>query len=108
MKSEQSARSHNVAGLVSVPKDGIGWGNLLAKDDESFAGAFQITAAAIPDMDKEGRKVIGQLLDSNSMNLLARLSGSPTRKLLPGQSGGTPLIKVVVDDCSVAVVESKQ
>lgn len=108
VKSEQSARSHNVAGLVSVPKDGIGWGNLLAKDDESFAGAFQITAAAVPDMDKEGRKVIGQLLDHNSMNLLARLSGSPTRKLLPGQSGGTPLIKVVVDDCSVAVVESKQ
>ena len=61
---------------------------MLGKDDEAFASAFQITAKAVPDMDKEGRKVVGQIIDSKSMDLLARLAGSPTRKMLPGQNGG--------------------
>ena len=100
VKNEQSARLHNVAGLVSVPANGIGYGGgLLGKDDEAYSSAFQITASSVPDMDKEGRKVIGQLIDDNSMNALARLAGSPTRKMLPGQNGGSPLIKVTVDDC---------
>jgi hypothetical protein len=103
VKSEQSARLHNAAGLISVPKDGIGYGSgPLGKDDEAYAYAFQVTAASVPEMDKEGRKVIGQIIDNNSMNLLARLAGSPTRKMLPGQNGGSPLIKVSVDE-SVAV-----
>ena len=105
VKLEQSARLHDVAGLLSVPKEGIGYGGgLMGKDDEAYAGAFQITAASVLDMDKEGRKVIGQLIDENSMNVLARLAGSPTRKMLPGQNGGSPLIKVIVDDSSVASV----
>lgn len=107
VRSEQSARLHNLAGLVSVPKEGVGYGGpLLLNDDEAYSSAFQITAAAsVSDMDKEGRKVIGQLIDSNSMNVLARLAGSPTRKMLPGQTGGAPLIKVSVDDCSISPVK---
>jgi hypothetical protein len=105
-RNEQSARLHDVAGLISVPKDGIGYGGvLLGKDDEAYSSAFQISAASVSDMDKENRKVIGQLIDSNSMNVLARLAGSPTRKVLPGQNGGTPLIKVSVDDCVVSSVK---
>jgi len=103
VKAEQSARLHNYAGLISLPRDGIGYGGgLLGNDDEAFSSAFQITASEAPDMDKEGRKVIGQLIDVNSMNLLARLAGSPTRKMLPGQNGGSPLIKVSVDECIVS------
>lgn len=103
VRGEKSGRKHDVAGLISLPKDGIGYGGglVLGKDDEAFASAFQITAKSVSDMDKEGRKVVGQLLDSKSMDLLARLAGSPTRKMLPGQNGGTPLIKVTVDDCSI-------
>lgn len=103
VRNEKSSRSHDVAGLISVPKDGIGYGGggIGKKDDETYASSFQITAKAIPNMDKEGRKVIGQLVDQKSMDLLARLSGSPTRKMIPGQNGGTPLIKVIVDDCAV-------
>ena len=92
VKNEQSARLHNVAGLVSVPAYGIGYGGggLLGKNDEAYSSAFQITASPVRDMDKEGRKVIGQLIDDNSMNVIARLAGSPTRKMLPGQNGGPP------------------
>ncbi|KAL7523739.1 hypothetical protein ACHAWF_000649 [Thalassiosira exigua] len=102
-RGERSARSHDVAGLISLPKEGIGYGStfLGVKDDEAYSSAFQITATSVPDMDKEGRKVIGQLIDSQSMDLLARLAGSPTRKMLPGQNGGTPLIKVSVDDSAI-------
>jgi hypothetical protein len=131
VREEQSSTKHERAGLISVPKDGIGYGGgiVLGKDDEAYASAFQITAKDVLDMDKEGRKVIGQLIDGASMDLLARLAGSPTRKLIPGQNGGewfrahfafsahqyvithnnmfyvgTPLIKVTVEDCSVLSV----
>ena len=56
-------------------------------------------------MDNAGRKVIGQLMDAKSMDALARLAGIPTRKLLPTQSGGSPLIKVAVND-SVVIAKS--
>lgn len=105
-RAESSARQHDVAGLISVPKEGIGYGTFLSgSDDEAYSNAFQITAAGTPDMDKAGRKVIGQLLDAQSMDALARLAGSPTRKLLPTQTGGAPLIKVVVDE-SVVIAKS--
>jgi len=108
VRGEQSSRKHDVAGLLSLPKDGIGYGSFGLKlgkdDDEAYSNSFEITAKPMPEMDKEGRKVIGQLLDATSMDLLARLSGSPTRKLIPTQTGGTPLIKVSVDDCSVSSV----
>mmetsp|Transcript_25697 Transcript_25697/g.55293 ORF Transcript_25697/g.55293 Transcript_25697/m.55293 type:complete len:370 (-) Transcript_25697:231-1340(-) len=103
VRGEQSSRKHDVAGLISVPKDGIGYGGglLPGKDDEAYASAFQVTAKAMPEMDKEGRKVIGQILDSKSMDVLARIAGSPTRKMTPLQVGGTPLSKVIVGDCSI-------
>lgn len=112
-KAEASARPHDVAGLISVPSDGVGYGaGFGAKDDEAYASSFQITAAeSMKDMDREGRKVIGQLLDGESMDLLARLAGNPIRKIVPTQNGGTPLIKVSVDDAvvySVADAVSKE
>ena len=90
VRDEDSGRSHDAAGLVSIPREGIGYGGglVLGKDDEAYASSFQVTARAVPEMDREGRKVIGQLLDGESMDLLARLAGSPTRKMLPGQNGG--------------------
>jgi len=101
-RSESSARQHDAAGLISVPKEGIGYGTFLSgSDDEAYSNAFQITAAAAPDMDKAGRKVIGQLLDAKSMDALARLAGCPTRKLLPTQTGGSPLFKMAVDESAV-------
>jgi len=98
---EKSARAHNIAGLVSISKKGLGYGgNEQEKDDEAFASAFEITAASVPTMDKEGRKVIGQLMDKSSMDFLARLASLPTKKglkgVIPGQNAGPPLIKVVV------------
>ena len=102
VRNEPSARMHDAAGLVTVPKEGIGYGTFLsANDDEAYSNAFQITAAASPDMDRAGRKVIGQILDAKSMDALARLGGSPLRKVLPTQKGGSPLIKVIVDDSVV-------
>ena len=112
VRNELSARMHDAAGLVTVPKEGIGYGTFLsANDDEAYSNAFQITAAASPDMDRAGRKVIGQILDAKSMDALARLAGSPLRKALPTQKGGSPLIKVVVDDSVVTAksdLESKE
>lgn len=116
IRREKSARSHDAAGLISVPKDGIGYGDVggllpvgTKSDDEAYASAFQITADAVPEMDgKEGRKVIGQLMDGESMDVLARLAGSPLRKMVPGQNGGSPLIKVVVLDCSAFEVGAVQ
>ncbi|KAL3811513.1 hypothetical protein ACHAXA_000417, partial [Cyclostephanos tholiformis] len=103
VREERSARAHDVAGLVSIPREGIGYGGglVLGKDDEAYASSFQLTVGAVPGMDGEGRKVIGQLLDDESMDTLSRLAGLATRKLIPGQSGGTPLIKVNVDDSVV-------
>ena len=67
--------------------------------------AFQITASAVPAMDREGRKVIGQVLDDSSMAFLARLAQLPTNKglkgIIPGQDSGPPLLKVVVTDVEV-------
>jgi len=98
---EKSTRAHNIAGLVSIPKRGLGYGgNGLEKDDEAYSSAFQITAASNPAMDKEGRKVIGQMMDNSSMAFLARLASLPTKKgfkgIIPGQNSGPPLVKVIV------------
>jgi hypothetical protein len=63
-----------------------------------FCVAFQITASEVPSMDREGRRVVGQLLDEESMVFLARLASLPTRKgfkgVIPGQNFGPPLIKI--------------
>eukprot|EP00593_Proboscia_inermis_P000929 CAMPEP_0171294214 /NCGR_PEP_ID=MMETSP0816-20121228/2631_1 /TAXON_ID=420281 /ORGANISM="Proboscia inermis, Strain CCAP1064/1" /LENGTH=84 /DNA_ID=CAMNT_0011765805 /DNA_START=288 /DNA_END=542 /DNA_ORIENTATION=- len=48
----------------------------------------------------EKRKVIGQIMDEDSMAVLSRLAVLPTQKgfkgIIPGQSYGPPLFKVVV------------
>lgn len=98
---EKSSRKHTSAGLLSIPKGGIGYGGTgLENVDEAFANAFEITANSVPSLDKEGRKVIGQLMDDESMNFLARLSSLPTQKgllgVVPGKNSGPPLVKVSV------------
>ena len=51
-------------------------------------------------MDRESRKVIGQLMDESSMAFLARLAGTPTKKglkgIIPGQNAGPPLVKTSI------------
>ena len=86
--------------VIDLCKSGV-----IEKDDEAFASAFEITAANVPIMDKEGRKVIGQLMDEASMTLLARLASLPTKKglkgIVPGQNAGPPLVKVIVSSTSI-------
>lgn len=102
LDNEPSIRNHDAAGLLSIPGQGLGYGgNGLGPEDEAFASAFQITSTAVPSMDtKERRKVIGQLMDKESMALLARLSSLPTKKglkgIIPGQNYGPPLLNVRV------------
>jgi hypothetical protein len=104
---EPILRLHTVAGLVSIPGKGLGWGGTgFETDDECFESSFQITAAPCPSMDKkEGRRVIGQLMDQESMSNLARLATLPTKKgfkgVIPGQNAGPPLLKVPVAGISV-------
>ena len=78
---------------MSIPKNGLGYGGLgLDSDDEAFASSFQITASNVPAMDKEGRKVIGQIMDEESMAFLARLASSPTKKGLKGIIPGKQVV----------------
>jgi len=99
---ENSARLHDAAGLISISKNGIGYGgSSFDSEDEAYSNAFQITANSNnPSMDKDGMKVVGQLLDDSSMTLLQRLSSLPTKKgfkgIIPGQDAGPPLLKVTV------------
>lgn len=59
-------------------------------------------------MDRDGRKVIGQLLDAESMAFLARLATLPTKKgikgVIPGQNSGPPLLKIAVVGVAVKPV----
>eukprot|EP00551_Chaetoceros_affinis_P008933 CAMPEP_0203671252 /NCGR_PEP_ID=MMETSP0090-20130426/7092_1 /ASSEMBLY_ACC=CAM_ASM_001088 /TAXON_ID=426623 /ORGANISM="Chaetoceros affinis, Strain CCMP159" /LENGTH=344 /DNA_ID=CAMNT_0050536279 /DNA_START=37 /DNA_END=1071 /DNA_ORIENTATION=- len=97
---EKSARAHKYPGLLSIPKAGLGYGGSgLESDDEAFTSSFQITANNVPSMDRD-RKVIGQIIDTESMDFLERLASLPTQKglkgVIPGQNSGPPLIKVSV------------
>lgn len=112
MDAEPSLRPHSVAGLLSIPSKGIGYGGSgFETDDECFESSFQITAAAVPSMDKkEGRRVIGQIMDQSSMANLARLASLPTKKgfkgVIPGQNSGPPLLRVSVTGVDVTLVNS--
>jgi cyclophilin family peptidyl-prolyl cis-trans isomerase len=93
-------RKHEVAGLVSVPAKGVGYGGSgFESDDECFESAFKITSSPIPSLDNDWR-VIGQVLDAQSMATLSRLSSLPTMKgfkgVIPGQNSGPPLVKVAL------------
>ena len=102
---EPFLRKHDGAGLLSLPSKGIGYGGTgFESEDEAYASAFQITATEMPSMDKEGRRVVGQLMDAESMATLARISSLPTNKglkgIVPGQNYGPPLTAVKVLECS--------
>jgi hypothetical protein len=102
---ENSARSHDAAGLLSIAKSGLGYGGSgLESEDEAFASSFQIISTSVPNMDKDSRKVVGQLVDDDSMQFLQRLTSLPTIKglkgVLPGQNAGPPLIKVSITSVS--------
>ena len=111
LKEVPVLRKHDAAGLLSLPAKGIGYGGSgFESEDECFESSFQITATAIPAMDKENRRVIGQVVDAASMASIARLASLPTKKgfrgVIPGQNSGPPLKKVVLDDIQVATVKS--
>jgi hypothetical protein len=106
ISKEASVRTHSTAGLLSIPKNGLGYGGSgYESDDEAFASSFQITADNVSSMDRESRKVIGQLMDESSMAFLARLASTPTRKglkgIIPGQNAGPPLVKTSVTNAIV-------
>lgn len=100
-------RPHDAAGLVSVPAKGIGYGGTgFESVDECYESAFEIIAAPQPSMDtRENRRVIGQVMDHESMATLARLASLPTKKgfrgVIPGQNSGPPLLRVLLTDVEV-------
>jgi hypothetical protein len=101
-QKELSARTHTVAGLISVPEKGIGYGNGNGPIDEAYANAFLITASDDSSElfdTKLHRRVIGQIIDNESMEFLARLASLPIQK-----NKGTPLLKVTVLDAGVQKV----
>ena len=107
--NEPFPRKHDAAGLVSVPAKGIGYGGGAESDDEAFASAFLITADEAPYLDdKFNRRVVGQVIDDESMAFLARLASLPTQKgvkgVIPGQISGPPLLKVTIRDIGVQKV----
>lgn len=103
-------RSHNQAGLISIPVNGLGQGG-FESDDETFNQAFLITAGSVPVLDKK-RRVVGQILDGESMAFLERLASLPTKKgikgVIPGQNAGPPLLKVTVRKTEVTKVIGTQ
>ena len=101
-QKELSARTHTAAGLISVPEKGIGYGNGNGPIDEAYANAFLITASEESSElfdTKLHRRVIGQIIDNESMEFLARLASLPIQR-----NKGTPLLKVTVLDAGVQKV----
>lgn len=112
-KTEGVVRRHDCAGLVSVPEQGLGYGGTgFESDDECFESAFLLTADAEPLFDKPNngktRRVVGQVLDADSMAFLERLANIPTKRgirgVIPGQTSGPPLPRVVVQQVQVSKV----
>jgi cyclophilin family peptidyl-prolyl cis-trans isomerase len=106
-------RKHDVAGLLSIPGKGMGYGGSgFEQEDECFESSFQITATAVPSMDqnREGRRVIGQVLDVSSMANLSRLATLAVKKgfkgVIPGQNSGPPLLNVKITKVSTAAASS--
>lgn len=109
--SEGFVRPHDSAGLLSVPSKGLGYGGFgFENDDECFESAIMITDSAIPDFDKR-RRVVGQIIDGTSMAFLERLANLPTQRglrgVIPGQTSGPPLPKVIARRVAVSTVDGK-
>ena len=93
-----------MAGLISIPEQGIGYASSNGDVDGAFASAFLITADGNPEFDaKLRRRVIGQVIDDESMEFLARLSSLPVQKKGPNGKG-PPLLKVTILDTGVQKV----
>jgi cyclophilin family peptidyl-prolyl cis-trans isomerase len=110
--SDKTVRPHDTAGLVSIASNGLGYGGTgFESDDETFESSFLITNSAVPSLDKAkaGRRVVGQVLDVQSMAFLERLASLPTKKgfkgVIPGQTSGPPLIKVTVSAVQVSAID---
>lgn len=76
--------------------------------DEIYSSAFTITDAPLPLFDKQppSHRVIGQIIDDESMQFLQRLATLPLQKKLgKGGSSGPPLLKVRVRDVGVQKVK---
>jgi len=120
LEGEAFPRPHSVAGLISVPAKGIGYGDASSgggiiaselSDDEIFASAFTITAQEAPALDKpntaQQQRVIGQIIDNESMQFLERLANLPVQKKVGKVSSGPPLLKVRVRDVDVQKVKNE-
>jgi hypothetical protein len=110
--ADRVVRGHDAAGLVSVPRRGIGHsggggGPGAGDDDGAYESAIVITADSVPSLDSTNR-VIGQVIDIESMAFLGRLASLPTKRgilgVIPGQTSGPPLLKVVVREVAVSEV----
>lgn len=113
---------HDTAGLLSIPKRGLGYTGYspLSKisDDEIFTNAFSITTTTTKENNNNNKNldkdnlVIGQILDSASMSTLNRISNIPTIKgfkgVIPGQDYGAPFLKVQVTSVSVNPVTANE
>mmetsp|Transcript_44637 Transcript_44637/g.93674 ORF Transcript_44637/g.93674 Transcript_44637/m.93674 type:complete len:370 (-) Transcript_44637:162-1271(-) len=109
LEGEAFPRPHSVAGLISVPAKGIGYSAASSNSDldEIYSSAFTITGGPVPALDKAQQqyRVIGQIIDDESMQFLDRLANLPLQKKL-GKSGLTPpLLKVRVRDVDVQKVK---
>jgi hypothetical protein len=108
--NDKIVRSHDAAGLLSLSLKGLGYGGTgFETDDECYESAFIITADSdsAPSLNKN-RRVVGQILDSDSMAFLERLANLPTKRgirgVIPGQTMGPPLLHVTVRDIAVSKV----
>lgn len=111
LEGEAYPRPHSCAGLLSIPAKGIGYSSSSSGSssdlDEIYATAFTITADAAPAFDKnsgEKQRVIGQIIDDESMQFLERMVNLPVQKKLGKSGSGPPLLKVRVRDVDIQKV----
>eukprot|EP00986_Skeletonema_menzelii_P011046 scaffold5558_cov138-Skeletonema_menzelii.AAC.9 len=117
LEGEKFPRPHSCAGLISIPSKGIGYDSDSSNLDEIYSSAFTITDASLPALDKPptakksaqqqppSHRVIGQIIDDESMQFLERLATLPVQKKLGKGSSGPPLLKVRVRDVDVQKVK---
>eukprot|EP00534_Pseudo-nitzschia_fraudulenta_P019934 CAMPEP_0201279586 /NCGR_PEP_ID=MMETSP0853-20130426/60742_1 /ASSEMBLY_ACC=CAM_ASM_000640 /TAXON_ID=183588 /ORGANISM="Pseudo-nitzschia fraudulenta, Strain WWA7" /LENGTH=403 /DNA_ID=CAMNT_0047587977 /DNA_START=104 /DNA_END=1315 /DNA_ORIENTATION=+ len=106
LDAEPSARKHDAAGLISLPEKGIGYASTSGDVDAAYSSAFLVTADGDSSDHLDGklrRRVVGQVIDDESMEFLARLASLPIQKKGPGGKG-PPLLKVTVLDVGVQKV----